>query len=243
MPTRTNGRTRTSNDPNAKEGFMNARTSLPFQLPALPWKEGELDPVISAHTIALHHGKHHKAYVEKLNELVAGTSYADLPLREVVAKAMSDTEDRRIFNNAAQHWNHSFFWRCLRPAGGEGPREELRSALAGRFDSLPSFKKQFSEKAVANFGSGWTWLVSDRSGELEIVSTSNAGTPLRDGGVALLTCDVWEHAYYVDYENRRPDYLKAFWEIVDWERVSQRYAAAQRSSATASDRPERSTRA
>jgi Fe-Mn family superoxide dismutase len=211
---------------------------MQHRLPDLPWSAGALAPQMSAKTLALHHGKHHAAYVDKLNKLVKGTEFADMALEDIVLQADGD-----IFNNAAQHWNHSFFWRCLRPAGGEGPRDELRSALAGRFDSLPSFKKQFSEKAVANFGSGWTWLVSDRSGELEIVSTSNADTPLRDGSVALLTCDVWEHAYYVDYENRRPDYLKAFWEIVDWERVSQRYAAAQRSSAAASDRPERSTRA
>jgi len=208
------------------------------RLPELPWPAGALAPQMSARTLGLHHGKHHAAYVDKLNKLVKGTEFADMALEDIVLQAEGD-----IFNNAAQHWNHSFFWHCLRPAGGKGPREELRSAIAGRFDSLPSFKKEFSEKAFANFGAGWTWLVSDRAGELEILNTSNAANPLRDGRIALLTCDVWEHAYYVDYENRRPDYLKAFWEIVDWERVSQRYAAAQRGSAAASDRPERSTRA
>lgn len=208
------------------------------RLPDLPWDAGALAPQLSGKALALHHGKHHAAYVEKLNKLVKGSEFADMALEDIVLQS-----DGEIFNNAAQHWNHSFFWRCLRPAGGEGPREELRSALAGRFDSLPTFKKQFSEQAVANFGSGWTWLVGDRRGGLEIVSTSNADTPLRDGRMPLLTCDVWEHAYYVDYENRRPDYLKAFWDIVDWERVSQRFAAAQRRSADANDRPERSSRA
>jgi Fe-Mn family superoxide dismutase len=211
---------------------------MQHRLPDLPWPASALAPQLSARTLALHHGKHHAAYVDKLNKLIKGTEFADLPLEQIVLQA-----DGGIFNNAAQHWNHSFFWRCLRPAGGEGPRAELREALAGRFDSLPSFRKKFAEMATDNFGSGWTWLVSDRRGNLEVVNTANAGNPLRDGAVALLACDVWEHAYYVDYENRRPDYLKAFWDLVDWERVSQRYAAAQRRAADASDRPGRSPRA
>jgi len=211
---------------------------MTFELPPLPYPREALEPHVSAETLDYHHGKHHAAYVKKLNELLTGSGLEGSSLETIIQRSNDD-----IFNNAAQHWNHSFFWHCLRPAGGKGPREELRSALAGRFDSLPSFKKEFSEKAVANFGSGWTWLVSDRSGELEILNTANAANPLRDGRSALLACDLWEHAYYVDYENRRPDYLKAFWEIVDWERVSQRYAAAQRSPTGASDRPERSTRA
>jgi Fe-Mn family superoxide dismutase len=217
---------------------------MAHRLPDLPWPGGALAPQMSAKTLELHHGKHHAAYVDKLNKLVKGTEFAGMPLEDVVLQAKGE-----IFNNAAQHWNHSFFWRCLRPAGGDGPATELRSALAGCFDSLPSFKKKFSEQAVANFGSGWTWLVSDRSGALEIINTANADNPLREGRHALLACDVWEHAYYVDYENRRPDYLNAFWELVDWGRVSQRYAAAcstgarPAASQKASDRPARSSRA
>ena len=213
---------------------------MAHRLPELPWPAAALAPQMSARTLELHHGKHHAAYVEKLNKLVKGTELAGMALEDLVLQSEGE-----VFNNAAQHWNHSFFWRCLRPAGGEGPGADLRSALVQHFDSLASFKQQFSAQAVAHFGSGWTWLVGNRRGGLEIVSTSNAGNPLRDGGVPLLACDVWEHAYYVDYENRRPDYLKAYWELVDWTRVSQRHAAlaktATRPAAArgASDRPAR----
>ena len=213
---------------------------MTHRLPDLPWPSGALAPQMSARTLELHHGKHHAAYVDKLNKLVKGGEFASTPLEDIVLQAEGE-----IFNNAAQHWNHSFFWRCLRPAGGEGPAAELRGALASCFDSLPSFRKQFSEQAVGNFGSGWTWLVSDRHGVLQIVNTANADNPLRESRIPLLACDVWEHAYYVDYENRRPDYLKAYWELVDWTRVSQRYAAlaktGKRPAAArgASDRPAR----
>jgi Fe-Mn family superoxide dismutase len=216
------------------------------RLPDLPWPGDALAPQMSAKTLALHHGKHHAAYVEKLNRLVKGTEFEELSLEEIVLQADAGP----IFDNAAQHWNHSFFWPGLRPAGGDGPAGDLRSAIASRFDSLPGLKKKFNELAAANFGSGWTWLVADRRGGLDIVNTGNAGTPLRDGKRPLLVCDVWEHAYYVDYENRRPDFLDAFWEIVDWDCVAARLAAAERKpgarasgALSAAGRPGRSTRA
>jgi Fe-Mn family superoxide dismutase len=212
---------------------------MKHQLPELPWPAGALAPQMSARTLALHHGKHHAAYVDKLNKLIEGTEFAELPLDDIVLQA-----EGPIFNNAAQHWNHSFFWPSLRPAGGGGPADDLRDAIAAHFDSLPEFKKAFTEAAVGNFGSGWTWLVSDSSGKLDIVNTSNADTPLRDRKIPLLVCDVWEHAYYVDYENRRPDFLKAFWALVDWQRVSQRFAAAENATAAPrkpSERPGRSS--
>jgi Fe-Mn family superoxide dismutase len=216
------------------------------RLPDLPWPADALAPQMSAKTLALHHGKHHAAYVEKLNKLIKGTEFASMPLEEIVLQAEGE-----IFNNAAQHWNHSFFWPGLRPAGGDGPAGDLQSAIASRFDSLTGLKKKFTELAVANFGSGWTWLVTDRRGGLDVVNTGNAENPLRGGKQPLLVCDVWEHAYYVDHENRRPDYLKAFWELVDWERVAGRYEAAQRAAGkpaaarrvSGADRPARSTRA
>ena len=199
---------------------------MKHELPDLPWPADALAPRMSARTLELHHGKHHAAYVEKLNGLIKGTEFADLPLEDIVLQA-----DGEIFNNAAQHWNHSFFWPGLRPAGGVAPAGELLEAIESRFGSLEDFKKKFAASAVANFGSGWTWLVTGRRG-LEIVNTGNAATPLRDGKPPLLVCDVWEHAYYVDYQNRRPDYLAAFWDLVDWDRVAQRYEAAGRRPAS-----------
>jgi superoxide dismutase, Fe-Mn family len=196
---------------------MNVRTSMPFQLPALPWKEGELEPVISARTIALHHGKHHKAYVDKLNQLVAGTPYAEIPLHEVIVRSVGRTEDRKIFNNAAQHWNHSFFWKCLTPRMGSRPKGVLAERIDSDLGGLDAFKKEFEKTAVECFGSGWAWLVL-RDGKLEILSTSNAATPIAMGAAPLLTLDVWEHAYYVDYENRRPEYVKAVTaKLLDWD--------------------------
>ena len=197
---------------------MNARTSMPFQLPALPWKEDALDPVISAHTMALHHGKHHKAYVDKLNELVAGTPLAELPLPNLIARAAGETADRRVFNNAAQHWNHSFFWQCLTPRKGSKPKGELAARIDSDLGGFDAFAKAFEKTAVECFGSGWAWLVLDGS-TLRVVTTSNADSPLVAAPQrALLTLDVWEHAYYVDYENRRPEYAKAvIGKLLDWD--------------------------
>jgi Fe-Mn family superoxide dismutase len=199
---------------------MNAKSSGPFQLPKLPWDEAALDPVISARTIGLHHGKHHKAYVDKLNELVAGTRLADLPLEQVVAETAGDTEKRKIFNNAGQHWNHSFFWQCLKPGGGK-PSGDLARRIESDLGGLETFRKDFEKAAVECFGSGWAWLVL-RDGKLEILSTSNADTPIVMGATPLLTIDVWEHAYYLDYENRRPEFVKAVIErLLNWEFAAQ----------------------
>jgi Fe-Mn family superoxide dismutase len=199
---------------------MNAKSSGPFQLPKLPWDEAALDPVISARTIDLHHGKHHKAYVDKLNELVAGTRLADLPLEQVVAETAGDPEKCKIFNNAGQHWNHSFFWQCLKPGGGK-PSGDLARRIESDLGGLETFRKDFEKAAVECFGSGWAWLVL-RDGKLEILSTSNADTPIVMGATPLLTIDVWEHAYYLDYENRRPEFVKAVIErLLNWEFAAQ----------------------
>ena len=193
------------------------KTPGPFQLPPLPWEEGALAPAISARTIGLHYGKHHKTYVEKLNELVAGTRFADMPLEMVIASTVGGDENRKIFNNAAQAWNHTFFWNCLRPGGGRKPTSKIGEKIDEAFGGHAAFKKQFAEAAVECFGSGWTWLVA-RSGKLEIVTTSNAGTPLTMGATPLLTIDVWEHAYYLDYENRRPEFVEAvIGKLLNWD--------------------------
>ena len=192
-------------------------------LPELPWPVHALEPQLSAQTLELHHGKHHASYVEKLNQLIRDTSFANLDLDDIVLRA-----EGAIFNNAAQHWNHAFLWESLRPAGGHGPSPSLRAALDAGFGSIDAFRKKFSTAAVGNFGSGWTWLVARQDDRLEIVSTGNADNPLRHGTRPLLACDVWEHAYYLDYQNRRGDYVAAFWSVVDWERVEERFRATIR---------------
>jgi Fe-Mn family superoxide dismutase len=194
----------------------------PFKLPPLPWAENALEPVISARTIGLHYGKHHAAYVKKLNELVAGTRYADMPLEHVIAATVGNEETQKIFNNAAQAWNHTFFWSCLKPRAGGEPSRALARPIDEAFGSYAQFKEQFSKAAVDCFGSGWAWLVA-RGDKLEILATSNAHTPITMGATPLLTIDVWEHAYYVDYENRRPEFVNAVIDqLLDWE-----FAAAQ----------------
>jgi Fe-Mn family superoxide dismutase len=204
---------------------MTAKAAGPFDLPKLPWDEAALDPVISARTMGLHYGKHHKAYVDKLNELVAGTRYADMALEQVVRAASKEKADQKVFNNAAQAWNHTFFWNCLVP-GGSKPSGAIARRLDADLGGLESFKKAFEKAAVECFGSGWAWLV-DRGGKLEIVATSNAGTPIATGETPLLTLDVWEHAYYVDYENRRPEYAKAvIGKLLDWDFAAEQLAAA-----------------
>jgi Fe-Mn family superoxide dismutase len=189
----------------------------PFTLPPLPWAENALEPVISARTIALHYGKHHRAYVDKPNELVAGTPLAAMPLEQVIAESAGRKERQKIFNNAAQAWNHTFFWSCLRPASDAAPQGELARRIDADFGGLQRFREEFAKAAVDCFGSGWAWL-ADRDGKLEILATSNAGTPLTMGATPLLTLDVWEHAYYVDYENRRPEFAKAvIGELLNWD--------------------------
>jgi superoxide dismutase, Fe-Mn family len=211
---------------------MTAQATGPFQLPPLPWDESALAPVISARTIGLHYGKHHATYVKKLNELVAGTRLADLPLEHLIAETVGKEDQKKIFNNAAQAWNHTFFWSCLRPKGGGAPGGEIAKRIDSDLGGIDGFKKKFSQAAVDTFGSGWAWLV-DRGGKLEIISTSNAATPITMGATPLLAIDVWEHAYYLDYENRRPEFVDAVIDrLLNWDFAQQQLAgAAQRKAA------------
>ena len=210
---------------------MKPTNSSPFQLPALPWQENALEPVISARTIGLHYGKHHATYVKKLNELVAGTRYAELPLEQVIAATAGNAETAKIFNNAAQTWNHTFFWDCLRPGGGGQPPRELARTLEQSFGDYSRFKEKFAQAAVDQFGSGWAWLVA-RGDKLEVISTSNAQTPLAMGATPILTIDVWEHAYYVDYENRRPEFVNAVIDkLLNWDFALEQLEKAQQRKA------------
>jgi superoxide dismutase, Fe-Mn family len=182
----------------------------------LPYAEDALDPVVSAKTISFHYGKHHTAYVDKLNELVAGTPYETMSLEEVVKKSAGNEKDKPIFNNAGQVWNHDFYWQSMAPKGGE-PSGKLKDALTSSFGGVKEFKEAFAKAAVAQFGSGWAWLVKGKDGKLEITTTSNADTPIAHGKTPLLTADVWEHAYYLDYQNRRPDHVKAWLDkLANW---------------------------
>jgi len=187
-------------------------------LPPLRFAKDALEPVLSAETIAFHYGKHHQAYVTNLNKLVPGTEFENATLEEIVMKSSGG-----IFNNAAQVWNHTFYWNGLSPEGGGEPGGALGAAMDKAFGSFAGFKQAFVKSAVGNFGSGWTWLVKEADGGVEIVNTSNAATPLRDGKTPLLTIDVWEHAYYIDYRNARAKYLEQIWKLVDWNFVSSNY--------------------
>ena len=186
---------------------------MEHKLPELPWASDALMPHISPETIDFHYGKHHKAYVDKLNGAIGGTEFENANLEEIIAKA-----DGGIFNNAAQIWNHTFYWNSLSPNGGGNPSGAVADGIAETWGSFDKFKEQFSNAAATNFGSGWTWLVKDSSGDtLEIVNTDDADCPLRRNMTPLLTLDVWEHAYYIDYRNARPKYIEAFWSIVNWD--------------------------
>ena len=193
---------------------------MSFELPALPYAKDALAPHISAETIEFHYGKHHQTYVTNLNNLIPGTEFEGLSLEEIVKKSSGG-----IFNNAAQVWNHTFYWHSLSPNGGGAPTGGLANAIDRTFGSFDEFKEAFTKTAVTTFGSGWAWLVKKPNGGLALVSTSNAATPLTEGLTPLLTCDVWEHAYYIDYRNVRPKYLEAFWALVNWEFASANYAA------------------
>ena len=193
---------------------------MAFELPALPYARDALAPHISEETLDFHYGKHHNTYVVKLNGLVEGTDLADKSLEEIVK-----TSEGGIFNNAAQIWNHTFYWNSLSPNGGGQPAGELAEAINKAFGSFEEFVAAFNEKAVNNFGSSWTWLVKNADGSVEIVNTSNAATPLTTEQTPLLTCDLWEHAYYIDYRNVRPDYLKAFWALANWSFAEANYSA------------------
>jgi len=192
---------------------------MKHELPALPFAQDALAPVISAETLDYHYGKHHNAYVTNLNNLIPGTEFENSNLEEIILKASGG-----IFNNAAQAWNHSFYWNCLSPNGGGAPSGDLAVAIDSAFGSFDNFKAEFTKAAATNFGSGWTWLVKNADGSLAIASTTNAGTPMTSGQTALLTVDVWEHAYYVDYRNARPKYLEEIWKIFNWDFVAENFA-------------------
>ena len=191
---------------------------MEHKLPELPYSKDALVPNISGETLEYHYGKHHKAYVDNLNKLIPGTEFENLPLEDIVRKASGG-----IFNNAAQVWNHTFYWDCLSSKGGGIPTGDLAKAINKTFGSFDQFKEKFANSAATLFGSGWAWLVEMPDGSLAIEQTSNAGNPLRDGKEPLLICDVWEHAYYIDYRNARAKYIEAFWKLVNWEFVSNNF--------------------
>ena len=188
---------------------------MQHQLPQLPYNVNSLSPLISAETIEYHYGKHHKTYVDNLNRLLTGTEFEPETLEEIVKRASGG-----IYNNAAQVWNHTFYWSCLAPDGGGEPEGELKTAIVKSFGTFETFTQEFTHGAITLFGSGWVWLVQKPDGTLSVEATSNAGNPLTKGNKPLLTCDMWEHAYYIDYRNARPKYLEAFWKLVNWEFVA-----------------------
>jgi Fe-Mn family superoxide dismutase len=188
-------------------------------LPALPYPLDGLQPHISKETLEFHYGKHHQTYVTNLNNLIKGTEFESASLEEIVKKSSGG-----VFNNAAQIWNHTFYWNSLSPKGGGAPSGALAAAIDKKWGSFDAFKGAFTKSAVGNFGSSWTWLVKKADGSLDIVNTSNAATPVTTADTPLITCDLWEHAYYIDYRNRRPDYLGAFWSLVNWDFASKNAA-------------------
>ena len=192
---------------------------MEHKLPPLPYAMDALQPHISKETLEFHYGKHHQAYVTNLNNLIKGTEFENASLEDITRKASGG-----IFNNAAQVWNHSFYWNCLAPKAGGAPAGALAAAIDKKWGSFDAFKEAFSKSAVGNFGSGWTWLVKKADGSVDIANTSNAATPLTGADKPLLTCDVWEHAYYIDYRNARPKYVESFWNLVNWDFVAKNYA-------------------
>jgi len=187
------------------------------ELPKLPYMLDALEPYISKRTLEYHYGKHHQAYVNNLNKLIPGTEFENKSLEDIIRKATGG-----VFNNGAQVWNHTFYWHCMKPRGGGEPTGALAEVIQKNFGSFGDFKEKFSSAAATLFGSGWTWLIKKDNGSLEIVQESNAGNPLKNGATPLLTCDVWEHAYYLDKQNARPEYIADFWKLVDWNAVAGR---------------------
>jgi len=191
---------------------------MAFELPKLPYKLDSLVPIISQETLEFHYGKHHQAYVNNLNGLVAGTEFESSDLESIIKRS-----EGAIFNNAAQIWNHTFYFESFSMDGRKSPAGQLADDIDKTFGSFESFRELFTKSAATLFGSGWAWLAEKDDGTIQIMQESNAGNPLKKGLKPLLTCDVWEHAYYIDYRNRRPDYIKAFWEIIDWDIIGSRY--------------------
>jgi Fe-Mn family superoxide dismutase len=187
-----------------------------YQLPDLPYAHDALEPYVSQETLEFHYGKHHAAYIEKLNKLIEGTKFVGKTVEDIITQA----EPGPLFNNAAQAWNHTFYWHCMKSGGGGRPEGDLAAAIERDFGSYDEFRKQFMAKATTLFGSGWTWLVRDIDGKLAVVTTKDGNNPLTSGQEPLLTCDMWEHAYYIDYRNRKQEYLDAFWNVVDWQFVA-----------------------
>lgn len=194
---------------------------MKYTLPELPYSKDALQPYISAETLDYHHGKHHRAYVDTLNKLISGTEFENMPLEEIILKAKGP-----IFNNAAQAWNHTFFWNCMIPSNAKAPKApsgKLADAINKSFGSFQEFREKFSQAAISQFGSGWAWLSRDNAGKISVHSTGNAANPLQENRKPLLTCDVWEHAYYIDYRNARPKFVDAFWNIVNWDFVERNF--------------------
>jgi Fe-Mn family superoxide dismutase len=208
---------------------MTTKTA-PFELPPLPWAENALEPVMSARTLSFHYGKHHRAYVNKLNELVRGTRYEEMPLERVIVETAGHPDSQKIFNNAAQAWNHTFFWNCLKPGGGGKPAGTLAARIDSELGGFDAFRESFVKAAVECFGSGWAWL-AERNGKLDILALPNAGTPLANGATPLLTIDVWEHAYYLDYQNERPKFVAAvFDKLINWDFAAEQLQKAKGAS-------------
>ena len=196
-------------------------TATPITLPPLPWPDDALEPFISKNTIGFHYGKHHKTYVDKLNELIAGKPEAAMALEDIVRKTVGNSKKVQILHNAQQTWNHTFYWNSMRPNGGGAPTGTIADHIKDSFGDYAKFRQEFTTAAVTQFGSGWAWLVQDPHKKLKVMKTANADTPMARGLTCLLTCDVWEHAYYLDYQNRRPDYVNAWLDkLVNWDFAS-----------------------
>jgi Fe-Mn family superoxide dismutase len=196
---------------------------MPHQLPELPYAKDALAPVVSAETIDYHYVKHHQAYVNNLNNLIPGTKYEGMSLEETVKASHGQLSEKPVFNNSAQVWNHTFYWNCLAPNAGGNPTGAIAAAIDKTFGSFADFKEKFSKATVGQFGSGWGWLVKTADGGLAIETSANADTPFATGKTCLLTCDVWEHAYYIDYRNARPKYVEEFWKLVNWDFVNKNF--------------------
>jgi Fe-Mn family superoxide dismutase len=210
--------------PTTEKASTATQAISPLSLPPLPYADGALEPIISAKTLSFHHGKHHRTYVENTNKLIAGTELADLPLDQIVTVTAGRADRANIFNNAAQAWNHSFYWCCLKPKGGGDPPTALKQKMEEAFGSVDACKKELANNAIAQFGSGWAWLVLDGS-KLKVVKSANADTPLTQGLCPLLTIDVWEHAYYLDYQNKRADHVQAVIDkLTNWEFAAENLA-------------------
>ncbi len=212
-------------DYNALEPHIDEQT-MAYDVPPLSYDYGALEPHIDEATMRVHHDKHHQAYVDKVNAALEGTDWADKPIDEVVANLSQIPDDKRtpVRNNGGGHYNHSLFWEWMSPDGGGEPSGALADAINEKFGSFDDFKQEFKDAGIGRFGSGWVWLVHNGDG-VEIVTTPNQDSPISDGSVALLGCDVWEHAYYLKYQNKRPDYIDAWWNVVDWGKVAERYDA------------------